>query len=77
MCLKQIRRAALCLVVMAAVRVPGITAQDDSHQYEAKAKFLSIAPGFVEWPAPAFKAANRHCKFVYVEIFRLAPAWRS
>jgi hypothetical protein len=43
---------------MPAVCVAGRTAQDDSHQYEAKAKFLSIAPGFVEWPAPAFKAAN-------------------
>jgi hypothetical protein len=29
--------------------------QDDSQRYEAKAKFLSIAPGFVEWPAATFK----------------------
>lgn len=58
MCLKQIRRAALCLVAMAGVCVPGRTAQDDSHQYEAKAKFLSIGPGLAEWPASAFKAAN-------------------
>ncbi len=43
---------------MAGVCVPGRTAQDDSHQYEAKAKFLSIGPGLAEWPASAFKAAN-------------------
>jgi hypothetical protein len=48
--------AALCLVAMAAVCVPARTAQDDPHQYEAKV--LPMAPGFVEWPAPAFKAAN-------------------
>ena len=58
MCLKQIGRAALCLVAMAAVCLPGRTAHDDSHQYEAQAKFLSSAPGFAEWPASAFKAAN-------------------
>jgi hypothetical protein len=30
----------------------------DAHQYDAKAKFLSIAPGFVEWPTSAFKSPN-------------------
>ena len=30
-------------------------AQDDSQQYGAKAKFLSITPGFVEWPASTFR----------------------
>jgi hypothetical protein len=53
------------------------TAQDDSHQYEAKAKFLSIALGFAEWPAPAFKAANSPLQICLMQIFRLAPALRS
>jgi hypothetical protein len=56
--LKRIQRTALCLVVVAAVCVPATSAQDDSQQYEAKAKFLSITPGFVQWPASAFKTAN-------------------
>jgi hypothetical protein len=77
MCLKQIRRAALCLVAMAAVCVPGRTTQDDSHQYEAKAKFLSIAPGFVEWHAFVFNTANSPLQICVHGDLNLAPAWRS
>jgi hypothetical protein len=38
--------------------VPGTSAQEPSQLYEAKARFLSIASGFVEWPAATFKTAN-------------------
>jgi hypothetical protein len=40
------------------VCVPGTSAQESSQLYEAKARFLSTAPGFVKWPAATFKTAN-------------------
>ena len=45
----------MCGALLAVMCVPGTTAQGDSQQYEAKAKFLAIAPGFVEWPGATFK----------------------
>ena len=51
----QVRRATFLLAMMAAVGVPRAVAQDDLRQYQAKAKFLSVMPGFVEWPAATFK----------------------
>ena len=56
--LKRILRTAFCLVMIGPVCVPGTSAQESSQLYEAKARFLSIAPGFVEWPAATFKTAN-------------------
>jgi PAS domain S-box-containing protein len=52
---KQTRRAAFLLAVTVAVGEPRAVAQDDPYQYQAKAKFLSVMPGFVEWPAATFK----------------------
>ena len=37
---------------------PVRSAQDEAFQQNAKAKFISIAPGFVEWPASTFKAPD-------------------
>ena len=56
--MKRIRRVVLVLAMMGSLCVPEASAQDDPGQYIAKAKFLSIAPGFVEWPTSAFKNAN-------------------
>ena len=56
--MKRKRRAAIYCAVLAALCVPGTTAQEDMRQYEAKAKFLAIAPGFVEWPETTFKTAG-------------------
>jgi hypothetical protein len=33
-------------------------AQDTNQQSEAKARFLAIVPGFVQWPSPAFAGPN-------------------
>jgi HPt (histidine-containing phosphotransfer) domain-containing protein len=44
--------------MIASVWAPETSAQEDAHSYEAKAKFPSIAPGFVEWPTSALKNAN-------------------
>jgi len=41
--------------MVVTVWVPGTVAQEDSQQYEAKARFLANTPGFVEWPASTFK----------------------
>jgi hypothetical protein len=50
---------------------------DDSHQYEAKANFLSIALGFVEWHASAFNTANWPLQICVHGDLGLAPAWWS
>jgi len=54
---KRVQRAAflLAMAVMDAFCVPRAVPQDDSLQYAAKAKFLSVMPRFVEWPAETFK----------------------
>jgi hypothetical protein len=45
----------MCWAVMAILCASVATAQGDSQQYQAKAKFLAIAPGFVVWPGVTFK----------------------
>jgi hypothetical protein len=35
------------------------SAQDTTQQSEAKARFLAIVPGFVQWPQPAFAVSER------------------
>lgn len=40
------------------VCVSGTSAQESSQLHEAKARLLSTAPGFVKWPAAAFKTAS-------------------
>jgi YfiR/HmsC-like len=52
---KQVRRVAVLLAMTVVVCGPRAVPQDDSQQYVAKAKFLSVMPGFVEWPAATFK----------------------
>ena len=52
---KRARRAAFVLATMVAVWTPPAAPQDGPALYEAKAKFLSVMPGFVEWPASTFK----------------------
>jgi hypothetical protein len=43
------------LATVVAVGARDTVAQEDSQEYEAKARFLAIAPEFVEWPTSAFK----------------------
>ena len=50
-----VRRAFLSLAMVVAVCARGTVAQEDSQEYEAKARFLAIAPEFVEWPPSTFK----------------------
>lgn len=53
--MQRVRRATFLLAMMVAVGAPRAAAQYDPHQYQAKAKFLSVMPGFVQWPAATFK----------------------
>jgi hypothetical protein len=46
---------AIFLAIVFATSVPRAVSQNDSQRYEAKAKFLAVMPGFVEWPAATFK----------------------
>lgn len=43
---------------MVAVWTPQAAPQDEPALYEAKAKFLAVMPGFVEWPASTFKTST-------------------
>jgi hypothetical protein len=43
---------------MVAVWTPPAVPQDEPALYGAKAKFLAVMPGFVEWPASTFKTPN-------------------
>jgi hypothetical protein len=55
---KRAQRATFLLAVAAVVCARQAVAQDDSQRYEAKAKFLAVMPGFVEWSASTFKTAT-------------------
>jgi len=48
----SVRRAFLSLAMVVAVCVRGTIAQEDPHEYQAKARFPAITPEFVEFQAP-------------------------
>ena len=43
------------MAAMAAIWTPQAVPQEEAALYEAKAKFLAVMPGFVEWPSSTFK----------------------
>jgi hypothetical protein len=57
-CVTHVGRAAFHLVSVAMAIAPFAVAQDDSRGYEAKARFLTNAPAFVEWPEQTFKSTS-------------------
>jgi hypothetical protein len=53
---KRPLRAVVSLAVLIGSCAHGNLAQSQQHEYDAKARFLTIAPGFVAWPAESFKS---------------------
>ena len=52
--MKHVLQAAACLAVLIGPGAPGTVAQSQQREYEAKANFLVVAPGFVVWPPESF-----------------------
>jgi hypothetical protein len=55
---KQSFKRLLLLATATALYAPGALAQEVQKEYLAKARFLSIAPKFIEWPPSSYKAPN-------------------
>jgi uncharacterized protein DUF4154 len=71
---RRVRRAAVLLAVTAAISAPQSAQQSDSQQYEAKAKFLTVVPGFVEWPAETFKTSTSPLQICVFGDFRFGTS---
>ena len=52
---RRARRAALVVAAMTVFCAPQAVPQEETALYGAKAKFLAVMPGFVEWPSSTFK----------------------
>jgi hypothetical protein len=72
-CMKRVLRAAFLLALTLAVCVTGTVGQEVERQYRAKAKFLVIVAGFVEWPVSAFKTPTAPLQICLKGDFRFGP----